>query len=268
MSKSAYARAFRAEVPRPPPPERIRRPITLFLSPHLDDAALSLGALIASLPAGEATVATCFTADVAGDDRMAARRGEDVLACSLLGADFEHLDLPDAPARGYDTPASLTGDLDPADAVAPALEAGLRDLLRARAPHTVCSPLGVGEHVDHRRVIAAVARVRDDFPGVRWLRWYDQPALARHRRRYPELSFARRVRGLAEVGDDACALAFAPPAREPDGPLARKLRAAAAYASQVDTHFYEAQGLTRADEPDVEAQIARVLGRREWVTAG
>ena len=224
---------------------------------------------------------TCFTASVpaprgfalrcqtdkgvdAGVDYLALRRREDARACGLLGADFEHLDLPEAPHRGYDSPGALFGDLAAADDVGPALEARLRGALRERAPRTVCYPVGVGEHVDHRQVARAVGRLRGDFPGVRWVRWYDQPYTARHRRRYPELAFARRVRGLAEVGDHACALTFAAPAREPEGPLALKVRAAAAYATQVGYQFYEALGASPADEPDVEARIERVLGRREW----
>ena len=227
---------------------------------------------------------TCFTASVpeprgfalrcqvdkgiaADVDYLALRRAEDVRACSILGADFEHLGLPEAPHRGYDSPEALFGDFAAGDDVASALEARLREVVRERPPRAICYPVGVGGHVDHRRVADAVERLRGDLPAVRFLRWYDQPYTARHRRRYPELAFARRARGLAEIGEDVCALSYDPRARAPDGLFARKVRAAAAYRSQVGYQFYEAFGASPAGEPDVEDRIARVLGRREWLVA-
>ena len=101
-------------------PRRIRRAVEdgapcLFLSPHLDDAILSCGALIRSL-AGHCrvTVATVFTAagppphtraarsflrqcaaaDAAG--LFAARRAEDRAVLAGLGVAHRHLGLPDA----------------------------------------------------------------------------------------------------------------------------------------------------------------------------
>ena len=255
--------------------------IVLFLSPHLDDAVFSAGALIAAQAPGAAVVATAFTATVrdpgafalacqtdkgipAEVDYMALRRAEDERACALLGAATEHLGFAEAPHRGYDSPEALFAELSPRDEVVDPLTARLRELIGERAPAAVCYPVGVGDHVDHRQLIAAVERLRPAFPGLRWVRWYDQPYTVRHRRDYPELSFARRVRGLAEVGEDVCAVHYAEPERAPDGPLARKVRAAASYTTQVPYQFYEALGLAVADEPDAPSRIARVLGRREW----
>lgn len=260
------------------------RPITLFISPHLDDAVFSAGGLIASLPSGSATVATCFTATMpeptgfalacqtdkgfgAEVDYMALRRAEDTAACAILGAEAIHLDLPEAPHRGYDSAEALFSEPHPGDRVVAELVDRFRKTIADVAPATICYPVGVGDHVDHRQVTAAVAEIRHDHPGVRWVRWYDQPYTARHRRAYPELAFARRVRGLAEVGDDVCAITFDPAERQPDGPLARKARAAATYVSQCGYQFGEALGLPPAPVGDLEARIAQVLGRREWYVA-
>lgn len=264
------------------PPRKPARAITLFLSPHLDDVVFSAGALVASLPAGEAVIATCFTASVPDPkgfamrcqtdkgfgpevDYMAVRRDEDVRACDLLGADCEHLGLPEAPHRGYDSPEALFGGVRDDDTVGPKLDEQLRALIGEHSPSAVAYPQSVGDHVDHQQVAASVERLRPTLPGIRWVRYYDQPYTARHRRAYPELSFARRVRGLAEVGEDVCVFTHPRIDREPAGHLATKVRAAAAYASQVGYQFYEAAGLRREDEPDELARIAHVLGHREWV---
>jgi LmbE family N-acetylglucosaminyl deacetylase len=88
---------------------------TLFLSPHLDDAVLSCGALIRYLThRGPATVATVFTAADPGPHTWAARRflrrcncgdaaslfrerrAEDVAVLRELGAERVHLGFPDA----------------------------------------------------------------------------------------------------------------------------------------------------------------------------
>lgn len=258
--------------------------ITLFLSPHLDDAVFSAGALIASLPPGSTAVATCFTATVDNPtgfaltcqtdkgygpevDYMALRRAEDQAACEILGAATLHLDLPEAPHRGYESADALFGEMEAADRVEPVLEERLRKTLAEVQPRTVCYPFGVGRHVDHQRVIDSTWRVRASFPGIRWIRWYDQPYVARHRRNFPELAFTRRVRGLVEVGDDTCAMTYEPVERQPEGPLARKVRAAAAYASQAGYQFGAALGLPPASGEELEGRIARVLGRREWFVA-
>ena len=90
--------------------------VHLFISPHLDDVALSCGGYVRHLTsAGElVSVLTVFTADPpAGttlswfarrnqsawrlsDAPFAARRGEDAAAMQLLGAQYRHLDCLDA----------------------------------------------------------------------------------------------------------------------------------------------------------------------------
>ena len=157
----------------------------LAVSPHLDDAAFSVGGTLAALAdAGhEVVVATCFTRSVpdptgfalacqtdkglAPDvDYMALRRAEDTAATAVVGARPVHLPLREAPHRGYDS--------------APALFAGVRaddvvwqDVLAALEPYDAdlwLGPQGLGSHVDHLQVVRAVAALRRPT-----LWWRDAP---------------------------------------------------------------------------------------------
>jgi len=147
----------------------------LFVSPHLDDAVFSAGAALAALDA-HTVLLTVFTASVPAPrgfalacqtdkgiapevDYMALRRAEDERAAELLGVDeVVHLGLPEAPHRGYGSPAELFGPVRPGDRV----EFGLppADL--------VFVPQGIGGHVDHLQVVAAA-------DGRATHRWRDLP---------------------------------------------------------------------------------------------
>jgi len=154
--------------------------VRIYLSPHLDDAVLSCGGLIARQVA-TSDVVTVLTicagepgreplSDLAqslharwGMDRATAadRRTEDRMACGRLGASVIHYDLPDAIYRRattgeilYPTEESLFGPIHPAEAERVAqLAAWLAEGCPAEAD--VYCPLGLGGHVDHRLTRAA-----------------------------------------------------------------------------------------------------------------
>jgi LmbE family N-acetylglucosaminyl deacetylase len=161
----------------------------LVLSPHLDDAVLSCGALLGALdPRCEITVLTLFTEATDGPHGRAARsflrqcahpdaatlfrarRAEDRTVVEALGARPEHLGLTDALFRQRETPAALA----PAGRLLPELthryptfrfdiargrisrgdrrlRADLATRIAARATEAdlLLCPLGVGRHVDH-----------------------------------------------------------------------------------------------------------------------
>lgn len=108
----------------------------LAVSPHLDDAAFSVGGTLAALAAAghEVTAVTCLTASVpdptgfalacqldkglgADMEYMALRRAEDTAAMAVLGATPVHLDLPEAPHRGYGSAPELFAGPRPDDEV-------------------------------------------------------------------------------------------------------------------------------------------------------
>jgi LmbE family N-acetylglucosaminyl deacetylase len=130
----------------------------LVVSPHLDDAVMSCaGAIYAHARDGHrVVVATVFTQ---GRDH-ARRRDEDVAACAALGAEALHLGLLDAPerlgiARSH---RAIVEEEVVADADVSAVCAALDDVVDSVHAACIYAPLGVGDHIDHRVVHAAMHR--------------------------------------------------------------------------------------------------------------
>ena len=205
----------------------------LFLSPHLDDAVFSAGGTIARLldEDWQCHLVTVFTRSVPDPqgfalacqtdkglpptaDYMAIRRAEDFAAADALGLrrdDVHHLDLPEAPHRGYTNAADLFAGVHDDDA-ATADEVLERVAAHARDADRVYLPLGLGNHVDHLHVIAAAERlVRPE----KLRRWHDTPYVLR-------CEPAQLTRGEAVDITDT---------------LGRKLDACAAYATQLGFQF-------------------------------
>lgn len=133
----------------------------VIVSPHLDDGVLSLGGWIAArAQAGDEVVVLTVCSE--GDASYAERRAEDVAAVTSLGAAAVHLGVADAPfRRGAERSfrglilAALADDDADAERVIAAIVARVGEL----AADTALLPLAVGEHVDHRIVHAAQARL-------------------------------------------------------------------------------------------------------------
>ncbi len=187
----------------------------LFVSPHLDDVAFSVGAAFAALSkAGWHTILlTVFTQSVPEPtgfalacqtdkgiapevDYMALRRAEDHAAAEILGAaEVIHLDHAEAPHRGYDSEAALFGAPHEGDD----LELDLPTF------DELFVPQGIGGHVDHLLVVRATDHLKA--------------------RRYRELPYGLRPDAPEALPGDAFA------------PSGRKLDACAAYTSQLDFQF-------------------------------
>jgi len=164
----------------------MRKPRCIILSPHLDDAVLSCGGLIAALE-GHVPVEiwTIFTRGSArGPYSPAAlwlhgatsstnptqlyfqRREEDRAACQILGATWRHFNWVDAPYRkdskgNFLYPADLCSDIHPAD------ESLLEDIRRAIAANLkkgdiVLAPVAGRSHVDHAIVSRAAQMAAPD----------------------------------------------------------------------------------------------------------
>lgn len=222
----------------------------LALSPHLDDAVFSCGATLARLADRGARIAlvTAFTRSVAdprgfaltcqtdkglqpGIDYMALRRAEDHTAANVLGiAEVMHLNLPEAPHRGYNSAAELFGKAREDDTIDRAIRARLSGLGQ---PELVLAPRGLGGHVDHRRLIAAIPE-----------RWTPVTVL------YRDTPYALRT---APTANDAAERA-APIAAQLD----RKLDACAAYATQLGFQFGGETAMRRALREFAEAEGRRL----------
>lgn len=166
------------------------------VSPHLDDAALGCGALLAL--AKHASVITVFAGTPAesvpltewdaacgfssGVRAMTARRQEDVKAMQLLDCAPVHLDfLDDQYGQAAGTAMHVTRSV--------------ARLLLLHHVDTVAIPLGLF-HADHTLVHQACLDVRDELPELRWLAYED--ALYRRHPGLLQQRLARlRQRGVA-----------------------------------------------------------------------
>jgi len=158
----------------------------VYLSPHLDDAVLSCGGLIAAQvrlghpvliltvcagdpPAGELTPLARVLHErwQTGLQTAAVRRAEDLAACARLGAAARHLDLPDciyrrSPKTGFPVISANEDLFAPIHPDEIPLVAALAERLRGELPDgatNVVSPLSLGGHMDHRLVRAAAEQL-------------------------------------------------------------------------------------------------------------
>lgn len=204
----------------------------LAISPHLDDAVFSAGAMLwnAAQAGDRVIIATVFTGNVArpggfalacqldkglgpGIDYMALRREEDQEACAIIGAEARHLPLLEAPHRGYDDAKTLFGPIRSADHIGAEVAAMLKFLIDEVAPDHLLGPIGIGGHVDHVIVRKVMATVASSYP-ILW--WEDWPYLDR-------VSTVDRV--------EAHCVPLTAESR------AAKLRACAAYRTQLGFQF-------------------------------
>ena len=240
----------------------------LYLSPHLDDAALSCGGQIAEATrqGRRVLVVTLFAADepeappsdlaralhaAFGLDHgiVAARRAEDEAAMRELGCDSERwtetegiyrLD-PQSGAPLYPTLEALFGSPVPADD--PLVETLHRRLADLPPAARVVAPLGVGGHVDHAIVRRAAERQFGPAP----LCYYeDYPYVQRPLALWRVLRWRRGWRSAVE----------------PFGAMAleAKLEAIASYDSQVKPLFGDHARLRRK----VMMHRRRLGGERLW----
>ncbi len=164
-------------------------PSALFVSPHLDDVAFSCaGTAIRLVQEGwDVTIATVFTRSVPNPegfalacqldkglsedvDYMALRRAEDREFCRRAGlCEPVHLNLPDAPHRGYTSAPDLFAGVHGDDEVWRQISLPAADV--------VFGPQGLGNHADH-------LQVRRTLPGNCML-YQDSPYAIRNRARSP-----------------------------------------------------------------------------------
>ncbi len=195
----------------------------LVISPHLDDAALGCGTLLANRPGS--VVVSVFAGTGSDPDRqtdwdrscgfhcaaeaMATRRDEDDGALSVLGALPCRLDFADDQYRNADDPVDV-------DAIAMAL----RTVLSRFHPDIVAMPCGLF-HRDHMLVHEAALRICTDQRHRSWLAYEDA-----NYRRIPGL-LQRRLCALAAVGFAAT------PVEAPAMNDSVKEKAIGCYASQL-----------------------------------
>jgi LmbE family N-acetylglucosaminyl deacetylase len=155
---------------------------TIYLSPHLDDVALSCGGFIwEQTKAGEAVEIWTICAGFPPDDNLSPyakelhhrwgggrdatkhRRKEDIKSCGVLGVPHRHFEIPDAiyrrdPKSGkslYDSEEAIFGGLsDSEKLLIQSLVSKIAELIPVDT--ILVSPITIGNHVDHQltRIIA------------------------------------------------------------------------------------------------------------------
>lgn len=224
--------------------EQITKPYHhIYLSPHLDDAALSCGGAIAAQ--GDAhehvlVITLCTAIPKSGaalgplaeefhgdwnlphDEAVTARLSEDLAAMGVMGCDSLWLGLLDSIYRmpfAYDTREKLFGRPLPDDPLYTSLREVLPKL-RSMLPNArFYVPMGIGYHVDHQ----IVYDVAQECLGSKLLLYEDV---------YYVLLAGERERRMAELDK-----ALKPEKIKIGATIDRKIAAIKCYASQVPELF-------------------------------
>ncbi len=249
----------------------------IYLSPHLDDAALSCGGsiarfvgsgqrvLVVNICTGSPPPEGPFSPFAQQMHRQwalppgeAVRRRiqEDVEALETLGADSYLLDQLDAIYRmptAYVGDATLFGEIDLADTLADALPAHIAALAERFPAAIFYAPMGVGQHVDHQATYAAALPFAQR--GLSMAFYEDFPYVA---------VTGALERRLAQIGG---AEIFLPSVSDIGATLPRKISAIQAYASQISTLFGDLPAM--ASRVSAYAETLRpeagTYGERIWM---
>lgn len=154
---------------------------------------------------------------------MALRRAEDrAFAEGAKVDDAWQWDLPEAPHRGYESPAELFAGAHADDTVWQAVRDALTSLDAELQPDLVFAPQGLGNHVDHLQTVRAVFGVYPLEGKVVWYR--DTPYAIREPAAQPTalLDLARLTQRRVPLPADL---------------LARKVAGCCLYASQLGFQF-------------------------------
>jgi LmbE family N-acetylglucosaminyl deacetylase len=184
--------------------ERLRTRPIVVLSPHFDDACLSLGGTLSAV--GRGTLVNIFTRglwlkrsdiDKPTEDHVRSVRDSEDAAfakhCGLVRHDLRCRE----PALNGRKPLDVSHvEDDVAQAAAP-LMAKLHELAENQKGAFLFSPLGVGRHVNHRATVEIVLRnlahIRQIYEDVFF--YEDQPYAANPHRRWQALNRIRKRLG-------------------------------------------------------------------------
>lgn len=215
----------------------------VYISPHLDDAVFSCGGALARHVAsgGRALVVTLCTAvpppdgpfsnlahefhgewGLSPEEVVTARLREDQVAMARLGVDYVYIGMMDALYRhpeAYNSRASIFGTPAADDPLHRPLAQFLA-MLRERMPDAMFYvPLGAGKHVDHQiTFMAALNALGEGVAFYEEIPYVLQPDVLQQRLNELDAPFVASIINI-------------------DHGLVRKIRAAAAYESQLDVLF-------------------------------
>jgi len=238
----------------------------IYLSPHLDDVALSCGGLVwEQIRQGEkVAIWTVCAGDVpagpmtpfaeglhlrwkTGREAVAQRRTEDKQSCDILGATARYFPIPDCIYRRakddsqplYDSETAIFGPLHPAEGELVEFLIGEFARLVPEDANLVC-PLTIGGHVDHR-----LTRQAAEKSGLELWYYADYPYVSR------DASVLERIRG-----EGWASVHFS----VSESGLEAWQQAVAAHASQISSFWPDILAMREA----VRAYMQSVQGVELW----
>jgi LmbE family N-acetylglucosaminyl deacetylase len=170
----------------------------IFISPHLDDVALSVGGIVNNLVNGQIDVEVwTFFSGSPDNEKLSdfalslhkrwnlplnapkIRRLEDKKACKTLGAQYMHFGFSDCIYRKDEFGNPIVREEDDLYQPIPSSQLFLVDEISdeikrlATTDDIIVSPLAIGNHIDHRIIVAAVTKLShqsflfyEDYPYV------------------------------------------------------------------------------------------------------
>jgi LmbE family N-acetylglucosaminyl deacetylase len=245
---------------------------SIYLSPHLDDVALSCGGQIfMQAEQGKAVlIVTVMAGDKPGQsdskyiqelherwqlerDAVARRRAEDTQACRILGADHLYWEIPDCIYRFDDVTSEpfylsdedIFGDVHPSELY---LINTLANQIMALPPHDrLMVPLGVGNHVDHQ-----ITRRAAEKSTAKGMFYYEE---------YPYADDPRVLWKADQLVPESWQLTTIPLS---EASLEAKINAIASYESQLSSFFRDRADMAGA----VRRYINANYGERIWFRVG
>ncbi|MFN2135086.1 MAG: PIG-L deacetylase family protein [Candidatus Promineifilaceae bacterium] len=239
---------------------------SIYLSPHLDDVALSCAGqvfmksgadqnvLVVTVMAGDPPGSTSeFARSLHGRwqlerDVVASRRKEDEEAMRILGADLMHWPIPDCIYRSEPTTgAALYNSNEAIFGTVSELERPLiiqiAERIRQLPPHgRLFTSLGVGNHVDHQITRLAAEMVS---PHVAYYEEYPYVIIPGALQRVVDAEDSTLVEEKLSLTDEA---------------VQKRIEAIAAYRSQVSSFFRDRADLEQA----IENYCRETGGERVW----
>ncbi len=242
---------------------------TIYLSPHLDDVALSCGGQVSMLTGANRPV--LIVTVMAGDppapdssefvrllhdrwglqqDVVANRRAEDTLACQILGAEPLYWYVPDCIYRTerqsaeplYQSEADLFGAVHGSESQ---LVKDIAQQIRQLPPHDhLLVPLGVGNHVDHQ-----ITRLAAEASALENLTYYEE---------YPYVAVPGALASLVGSEGPVWQPTIIPLTEEA---LRAKVHAIAAFRSQISSFFRDREHM----EKTIREQAQSAGGERLWL---
>ncbi|PKO07365.1 MAG: hypothetical protein CVU41_01300 [Chloroflexi bacterium HGW-Chloroflexi-3] len=170
----------------------------IFISPHLDDVALSVGGIVNDLVKNKiGTEIWTFFSGSPDDENLSdfalslhkrwelpwnapkIRRLEDIKASKLLGARYKHFNLPDCIYRKDLDGNPIVREEDDLYQPIPPSQQFLVDKIsdeihrKVKTDDIIVSPMAIGNHIDHRIIVAAIKKFSlfsllfyEDYPYV------------------------------------------------------------------------------------------------------